>query len=210
MIIYLLPLPDLPFSGCAPLLGRVSEKRREKIGRLRNDDARTASLFAALLARMAVSGFSGVPSGALSFDVSEKGKPYCLNAGCEFSVSHTKGMIVCAVSPVPVGADAELIKPPPEKVAKYFTEREREYIFSGGMTAGRFFRVWTRKEAYGKMTGEGIAGGALSADTLSGEFCRTAHSFVFGGHMISVCSEDMSSLCVTETSPDGIGRYFAG
>ena len=207
MIIYLYPMPDVSFREREALLRYVSAERRERILRLGSDTIKSSSLCAALLARMAVSHYAGVPAESLIFGAGEKGKPYCLNAGCEFSFSHTKSMVVCAVSPAPVGADAEMIKPAPSKVMRYFTVGEREYIL-GGRGEERFFRVWTRKEAYGKMTGEGIFGGALRTDTMSAEFSSQAHTFVYGGYVVSVFGRDIGNLCVTKLTEEDIREFY--
>ena len=138
MTIYILPFSALDFDRLAPLLPFVSAGRRERIARMKNDTAKTASLLSALLVRMAVSERTGVPASELVFSAHEGGKPHCVGVPCEFSLSHTSGMIVCAVSDEPVGIDAELLRPAPMRVARRFTDAEREYI-SG--SDERFFRV---------------------------------------------------------------------
>ena len=204
MTIYILPFSALDFDRLAPLLPFVSAGRRERIARLGSGAAKTASLLSALLVRMAVSEFTGIPASELVFSVHDGGKPYCVGVPCEFSLSHTSGMIVCAVSDEPVGIDAELLRPAPMRVARRFTDAEREYI-SG--SDERFFRVWTRKEAFGKMTGDGLSGGALGTDVLSPGFSASARTFRFGDHIISACG-DVGSVAVMAAKAEDLYEYF--
>lgn len=87
------------------------------------------------------------------------GKPYIGRYPyIQFSISHTAGWIVCAVSRHPIGVDAEQIRHPfPKAILRKMTEGERQYIESAENPDEAFMRVWTMKEACIKMTGEGLA-----------------------------------------------------
>ena len=76
------------------------------------------------------------------------GKPYLKDyPETYFNISHTKGAIVCAVSDKQVGIDIEGLRKVNYKIAeKYFTEAEKEYIFSEVKGQDdRFIEVWTKK-----------------------------------------------------------------
>ncbi|MBE7058040.1 MAG: 4'-phosphopantetheinyl transferase superfamily protein [Ruminococcaceae bacterium] len=74
------------------------------------------------------------------------GKPYA--AYINYNISHSGNIVICAVSDDSVGCDVELVRNVKRDVAdKYFTENEKKLDF---------FKVWTAKESYLKMTGEGI------------------------------------------------------
>jgi phosphopantetheine--protein transferase-like protein len=93
----------------------------------------------------------------------ENGKPYnesdrlsFENHGVNFSLSHTIGLKIVAMSFYNVGADAELIR----KIER--RERIAERFFTRGefmrvKTARDFFLTWAAKEAYSKYTSFGIA-----------------------------------------------------
>ncbi len=98
---------------------------------------------------------------------SERGKPYFPQRQDLFlSVSHSGGYFVCAFSPCEIGIDLQEMRhlrgetpesavPRLNKMAKrFFHPAEAEYV--GADTYQRFFRIWTAKEAYVKMTGQGI------------------------------------------------------
>ena len=186
------------------LLRHVSPERRERISRLRLPAAKRDSLFGALLVRMAAGRFTGRPPGELEFGASGAGKPYLIGGGCFFSLSHTPGLIVCAVSDGETGADAERVRTPPARVSSRFAEAERLWI---GNSGERFFRVWTRKEAYGKYLGCGISG-TLGTDTLDPEISRLLHTFRFGGHVCSACAADLSDISAELVSYDDILEFY--
>lgn len=90
--------------------------------------------------------------------IGANGKPEC--EGIYFNLSHSADMVMCAISDVPVGCDIEKINDAPLEVAEqFFSEKERRYI-AGTETVrernSRFFQLWTMKESYLKMTGEGM------------------------------------------------------
>ena len=82
--------------------------------------------------------------------LTERGKPHFADTEPYFSLSHSHGVIFVAVSDAPIGADVELIDEKKRSV------RLAERFFSDNEKDEDFFTVWTRKEAYVKMTGEGI------------------------------------------------------
>lgn len=87
----------------------------------------------------------------------EKGKPYV--NGLYFNLSHSGGRVALAVSSAPVGCDIELIRRAPARVERKFTQSERESLsrFTGAERDRAFFALWTAKESYLKMTGEGLS-----------------------------------------------------
>lgn len=91
--------------------------------------------------------------------IGANGKPEC--EGVYFNVSHSSDMVLCAVSDRPVGCDIERVTDAPlEILERCFTENERRYItgtHNAAETNRRFFRLWTMKESYVKMTGEGMS-----------------------------------------------------
>ena len=126
----------------------LSEERKQKIMRQRRLLGRKQRLGAGLLLKQALF-FCGVAEGEIN--IAEHGKPE-MNHIC-FNLSHSQDLVVCAVSTKPVGVDIEKIACAPEKIAKrFFTPREVEYINS----EEDFYRLWTMKESYIKMTGEGM------------------------------------------------------
>lgn len=72
-----------------------------------------------------------------------------------FNLSHSGAYAVCALADEEVGCDIQQISPVRDRlIQRFFHETERAYI---GDSDERFTRVWTMRESYAKMTGEGIA-----------------------------------------------------
>lgn len=92
------------------------------------------------------------------------GKPFW--SGTEdvyFNVSNTQGLVVCAVSNMETGVDAELIRFVKDMVMKRCcTQAESAYImgkpeeYQRERINERFFQLWTLKESFIKMTGQGM------------------------------------------------------
>ena len=101
------------------------------------------------------------------------GKPYFYESGFEgvfFSRSDTKGYKTIGFSDGEIGVDCENTEARPgiesrfRMIAKrYFSEDELRYIDPEASGAvGRFFEIWTAKEAYMKFTGRGFSEGFRS------------------------------------------------
>ena len=103
------------------------------------------------------------------------GKPYFPDAPelC-FSLSHTQGAVLLALSDRPVGADVELVRPAPPRLSRRF-----------GLEGEAFFRSWVRREARGKRTGEGITA-QLRTETAMGPGERFGYVETFPGYVAGV------------------------
>ena len=78
------------------------------------------------------------------------------------------------------------IKKQEELAEKYFSQKEKEYA----TTRERFLEIWTKKESYGKFTGEGVA--HIGKDTFShkGKYERIEKE----GYIIFAYREDEDDL----------------
>lgn len=97
-----------------------------------------------------------------------------------FNLSHSDRHGLLAISPsgLAVGIDIEVVRPferATRIAARHFSERESAAIEAapyGRERETRFFRTWTRKEAYLKLTGLGLPGGLASVETGTGSDAR--------------------------------------
>ena len=88
------------------------------------------------------------------------------------SVTHTEGLAAAAFSFAPVGVDVERERAYSNKLAKrVLSEDEYGAYLASNDWAGFFFRKWTVKESFLKLTGKGLAGGmaSVTADEKTGE-----------------------------------------
>ena len=141
-------------------LQHVSEGRREKVlsYKIREDQKR--SLAAGLLLEHILNekGYSGD-----MVAVEENGKLYL--PGVDdffFSISHSGEYAACVISDVPVGVDIQQKRPTKANIAKRFFQWEEAEKIEKEPRESRtdlFFRYWTGKESYLKLTGQGLWGG---------------------------------------------------
>lgn len=172
----------LRFDALKPYAARLPAERQQKIARYRFEQDKLLSLAAGLLIRRAV-GESALYFGA-------HGKPYAEN-GVWFSVSHSGRIAAIAVSENEVGLDVEQI---PDESRLKFAERfchpgEQAYIAAADDKRLAFCEIWTRKEAYLKMTGEGITTELSAFDTAASSLREQLYTTAGDGYCLSACSE---------------------
>ncbi len=90
----------------------------------------------------------------------EKGKPYIYGTEKDVycNVSHSEKMWICIVGEAECGIDLQVVKDCKyEQISRrYFTPDEQSYIRRYGISG--FFRLWVRREAFGKYIGDGFYG----------------------------------------------------
>lgn len=120
----------------------------------------------------------------------KKGRPVCEKG--YISVSHSGEFALCAVSEKPVGVDIEKQRILTEKASRYILGDDK-----GKYENNELLRIWTVKEAFSKLTGEGLRF-PLGKITLhsdgsasDGETKAFSQSFLLdNGYQLSVCSSE--------------------
>lgn len=144
--------------------------------------------------RRILSDYLKVNKDELNIKKNKYGKPYLVDYNfVHFNVTHTKDMIVGAISDNPIGIDIERIKPFNKRIAeKFFTENEQNYIFHKKDNQDiRSLEVWTRKEAYVKWKGMGLEIPFDTFDVLRDD--RISTTFI-KEYVFSICSNYMIDL----------------
>lgn len=101
-------------------------------------------------------------------------KPLVLNpanTGLYYNVSHSGDWILIAVAGSEIGVDIEFVNPVfdfNEVMPDIFKPDEALFVEQAD-SAARFFRLWTRKEALAKATGQGLDENFTSMPALDGE-----------------------------------------
>ncbi|MBO5550545.1 MAG: 4'-phosphopantetheinyl transferase superfamily protein [Lachnospiraceae bacterium] len=139
------------------LLTYLTEEEREKALRYRFDADKIRSVVGACLIRSAA--IERFPGEDITVSKTDKGKPYISGKeGYEFNLSHSGDLIALAVDDRPVGIDVEQIKDKNWEIFhRYLTDAEMSMIKGADNPAGRFYEVWTIREAFSKEEGLGLS-----------------------------------------------------
>ena len=112
--------------------------------------------------RAVLSHYTGQPASALAFEAEPNGKPTLPGSGLHFNLSYRPGRALLALSNAgPVGVDVEFVRPLPDAAAlvqELFSPAEQAALRAAAPANywPLFFTIWTRKEAYAKMLGQGV------------------------------------------------------
>lgn len=188
---------EKPFSEYSFLLPFISRERRERIERMAQNGDKLRSLFAELLIRFEASEQLGTDFRSLEIAKGEYGKPYIVGAdnGYDFSVSHSAQAIAFAGGLARIGVDLELIRRRKMGITeRFFAENEVRYIERSANSDEAFCEIWTKKEAYSKMLGKGLAAGFRSFDVTSGELDCDFYTEITNGYSFSVCTKGNSAF----------------
>ena len=170
--------------------GLLSAYRREKLAALKTPRARSEAVFSELLLRRALA-VSGFPVGAtLDIAAGEHGKPFLPGGEFFFSISHSAGAVLCAISDRETGADLQIVtRAKPPLMERFFADEEREYVLSAEDADGAFTEIWTKKESWCKLSGLGLALPLKSFSVLDESIAPLMRHRRIGEYHLSVCGE---------------------
>ncbi len=196
---------EKPFAEYSQLLPLISQERQERIARMAVNGDKIRSLFAELLIRYEASEQLGADFNLLEFGKNEFGKPFIIGeSGYDFSVSHSGKAVAFAgenadVGITRVGVDIERIRRRKSGISeRFFAENEIKFIEESENPDEAFFEIWTKKEAYSKMLGKGLAAGFGSFDVTGNGLGCEFFTKITNGYAFSVCEEKISALPETE------------
>lgn len=182
-------LPHLaiaPTAAAAPqrdsLLRRLSPRRLARIARYPLPQ-QLASLAADRLARELGGTALGLEPDALTVEQTPAGRPFFPGASCYLSLSHGGDYAAAALSPHPVGLDLERLRPISAGVQRrLYSEAELSWAAEAPEEQEfRLLRLWTMKEAYAKLLGQGFwAQPVFTAVFQHGELCLSYPGLRFG------------------------------
>ena len=154
-------------------LGAMTEQRRTKVMAFKHEQGRKLSAAAYMLLCKALREEYGINEAPL-FEYSEHGKPAIVgHPEIYFNLSHCRSVAACVVSSSPVGVDVEEVREFKDSLARYvLNDDEYAMVSSSSQPAREFIRLWTMKESYLKLTGDGITRDLKSvlADSASCHF----------------------------------------
>lgn len=166
----------------------LSAEERERGARFRFLPDRHRWFFARCWLRHLLGGYCEMPASAIRFEVGAHGKPHAVGLPIHFNVSHSGEAVLMAFSRhSPVGVDIECVRPMQDWAGiaeRYFCASEAAALrgWPDAQQVSAFFRGWTQKEAYLKVTGTGISA-SLKAVELDLSLTDDARIVSIGGEI---------------------------
>ena len=159
---------DVGAEVAAKLYASLSPSEKARADRFHFDRDRSRFVVSHGALRELLGGYLRIPPASVRIGFDEKRKP-CLETGADlaspvrvhFNASHSEALAVFAFSrELELGVDIEYVRDMDYQaiLERQFTESEKAHLRALSTDAGRlaFFRIWTRKEAYLKATGDGL------------------------------------------------------
>jgi 4'-phosphopantetheinyl transferase len=142
----------------------LDDDERAQADRYRFASDRNVHIAAHALTRAMLSEATGLPTLTWLYAKAAFGKPRLASdfgdGGLRFNLSHTHGLVACAIARDEVGVDVEMADRRADyNIAdRFFAPEEAQVVKSASPRdrADVFFRFWTLKEAFIKATGEGL------------------------------------------------------
>jgi 4'-phosphopantetheinyl transferase len=143
----------------------LTEAETEKQQRYVFEKDRHDALITRAFVRDILSKYVAIKPQDLCFTIGDKGKPELTNTDIpiRFNISHTKDLIICAVTlHHDIGCDVEVPERKSDVIAiadRFFSEIEVKELTGLPLSQqrSRFFDYWTLKESYIKAWGQGLA-----------------------------------------------------
>ena len=174
------PLDDEVVRSLMPF---VPAEKRDRIRRQKIRQNADNMLAGAVLARYLLWREFRIPYTAV-IAYGPYGKPYLLDyPEVHFNISHSGQYVASAVCDRSVGIDIQEIVPYSVDVAAAVCNlEEMAYLKASTVPAREFARIWTKKEAFAKLTGSGIAEGVKDI-----RFPEDVHfwQFDYDGYMVA-------------------------
>ena len=130
-----------------------------------------------------------------NFKIDKYGKPYDAYGNMQFNLSHCKNAVACIISDAPVGIDVESIvniNCYNTIVSKVCSEQEISLLMQSEDSLVDFTKIWTLKESYTKMMGQGIVLDLKEVSFL--KYSCFFSSLTFDNYVLSYCSNQYESI----------------
>lgn len=142
------------------LLDKIRKAKRKKTERFKFQEDKLRCLMGELLLKYALEKYYSLGYDKEIITEDEFGKPHLRDKQIFFNISHSGKWAVVACYVNDTGIDIERIENPPyEIMLNTFTKNEIEQIENCAPQekAGMFYKIWTLKESYIKMLGQGLS-----------------------------------------------------
>ncbi len=166
----------------AALAAWLSAEERERASGLLSGTHQRRFVVARGMLRRLLGCYLDQDPSAVAFSRGAHGKPFLQEGGLHFNVSHTHELALYAIAQSrEVGVDVEWMRPQVahEQIAARFFSLEEQGALAEVPDEERraaFYNIWTRKEAYVKARGGGIAAGLGTFAVSLGAKAALLHS----------------------------------
>lgn len=195
----------LPVAGAPECVAFLDDEERERADRFRDHAARRRFVVSHGALRLILGRLTRTPPESLRFALrcghcggADHGKPHLPGSELDFSISHSGALAAIAVARGRrVGVDVERVRRRTDVLGiagSAFSPAERleiEALPSDEERRAAFFRCWTRKEAYLKARGVGLAAGL---DGTAGPEWQLHSLRTPPGYMAAVAAEGQFAL----------------
>ncbi len=193
VVIYYSKIKEFQPDDYEHCLASVPFKKRESIAKLSQQKNKNASVSAYLLLKEALK-LNSINIDDYEYSIGEKGKSFLKYCPYQFSISHSKGFCVVALSLDDVGIDIEKMVPHNSKIERMFTDLDRRFINDSNRKDQAFYQIWTSKEAYVKALGNGLSIPLDSFETTLFAENHLKHFVLDDNYLISVYSKTCSDF----------------
>ncbi len=156
-IIYLLNTHNLLIKD--DLIEEIDERRRNRILKTNNIEKKKELVGSYLLLKDILESNYHIDIKNIEYDYNEYNKPFFKNLDLFFSISHSQGIIVLAISKKEIGIDIEKVKELDKKIIKNILNEEELRIYNNLNNKEQLdyvYEVFCGKEAYVKKLGTSI------------------------------------------------------
>ena len=154
---------DLTDEELAPLVSHLSADELRRADRFHFARDRRRFMAGRGLLRTVIAGYLHCAAHEVGFVYGDRGKPTLATPDLQFNLAHTDRLAIIGLARSgPLGVDVERIRPSEDLarlVSEFFSPREQKAMAAlpPDERQSGFFTCWTRKEAYLKATGDGLA-----------------------------------------------------
>ncbi len=176
----------------------LQPEKARRIAAMKRKEAIAASLLGDWLARKNAAELLDCDPADLQITDGENGKPQIVGSGIHISITHSGGYAAAAAARRAIGIDLERQRPLPKTMfLRICSPEELDWVqMVPELTISRFSRLWTMKEAYGKMRGIGIfTNRRFSARFVNGQLIELYPDCLFlfpdapEGYSATICLE---------------------
>ena len=147
----------------------LSDDEKQRADKLKIELKKKQFIVSRSVLRKVISKSIGQPHDDIAVYYGEHNKPFIKdkynNKAIEFNVSHSEECVLIALTlGNKIGIDVEKVSPDIDHIAlskRFFSKNENDQLerISSDKKLDTFYRIWTRKEAFIKATGEGMTCG---------------------------------------------------